>query len=66
MKVGDLVTVSPARLNTYIIVERLSYEGDRLSLWLLHDGEASCPMTQRFMEIISSSPDLQKSEIKFE
>ena len=66
MKVGDLVTVSPARLNTYIVVERLSHEGAEMSLWRLHDGETSCAMTQRFMEIISSSPDLQKSEIKFE
>ena len=55
MKVGDLVTVSPARLNTYIIVERLSYEGAKLSLWKLHDGETSCAMTQRFMEIVSES-----------
>ncbi len=54
MKVGDLVTVSPARLNTYIIVERLSYEG-AMSLWKLHDGETSCAMTQRFMEIVSES-----------
>ena len=53
MKVGDLVTVRPASINTYIIVEQLSYEGEELSLWLLHDGETSVRMTQRFMEIIS-------------
>ena len=55
MKVGDLVTVAPACLNVYIIIEQLSHEGERLSLWLLHDGEMSLPMTQRFMEIISES-----------
>ncbi len=55
MKVGDLVTVAPARRSTYVIIGRLSHEGERLSLWLLHDGEVSLPMTQRFMEIISES-----------
>ncbi len=55
MKVGDLVTVQPARINKYVVVERLSHEGPRLSLWLLSDGEASFPMTQRFMEMISES-----------
>ena len=55
MKIGDLVTVHPARINNYIIVERLSDEGTRLSLWLLHDGKVSVPMTQRFMEIVSAT-----------
>ena len=55
MKVGDLVTVRPASLNTYVIIERLSHEGEELSLWLLHDGEVSVRMTQRFMEIVSES-----------
>ena len=55
MKVGDLVTVHPACINTYIIIGRLSYEGERLSLWLLHDGEVSVSMTQRFMELVSES-----------
>ena len=55
MKVGDLVTVKPARINKYIVVERLSHEGPRLSLWMLSDGEGSFPMTQRFMEVISES-----------
>ncbi len=64
MKVGDLVTVHPARLNTYIIVERLSQlDCGKLTVWSLHDGEMSIRMTQRFMEIISSSPDLEKSKI---
>ena len=53
MKVGDLVTVHPACINKYIIVERLSHEGERLSLWLLHDGKNPCAMTQRFMEVMS-------------
>ena len=55
MKIGDLVTVRPASVNTYIIVERLSHEGEELSLWLLHDGEGSIRMTQRFMELVSES-----------
>ena len=53
MKVGDLVTVHPACLNRYIIIERLSYEGTQSSLWLLHDGGNPCAMSQRFMEVIS-------------
>jgi len=61
VKVGDLVTVTPACLNVYVIVERLSHDGDRLSLWSLHDGKGAHPMTQRFMKIISSAPDLEKS-----
>ena len=67
MKVGDLVTVSPARLNRYIVVERLSeFNEFGRTLWLLHDGETSVQMTQRFMEIISTSPDLEKSEKSYE
>ena len=56
MKVGDLVTVHPACINTYVVVERLSESGGgKLTLWLLHDGETSIRMTQRFMEVISES-----------
>jgi len=56
VKVGDLVTVHPACINTYVVVERLSESGGgKLTLWLLHDGETSIRMTQRFMEVISES-----------
>ena len=58
MKVGDLVTVHPACISKYIIVERLNYKGEDRSLWLIHDGEKPYRMTQRFMEVVSSSPHL--------
>ena len=54
MKVGDLVTIGPACLNVYVIVERLSESGGgKLTLWLLHDGDVSIRMTERFMEVVS-------------
>ncbi len=56
MKVGDLVKIHPACCDTYIIVERLSEPGGgKLTLWLLHDGDVSIRMTERFMEVVSES-----------
>ena len=56
MKVGDLVKIHPACCDTYIIVERLSESGGgKLTLWLLHDGDVSIRMTERFMEVVSES-----------
>ena len=54
MNIGDLITIHPAAIGLYLIVEKLEdkYLNTGVPLWLLQGPEGVIRMSEKWMEVI--------------